>query len=311
VSKSSLRTVFLGTPSAAVPILDQLAEVAEVDVVLTRPDRALGRSRQLRPSPVKVAALARGLNIFDVERAADIDPHLFEVDLAVVVAFGVIIPSKVLEVPKHGFINLHFSLLPRWRGAAPVSAAIAAGDEETGVSIMQLDEGLDTGPVLAARPVVIGDDETAGDLTDRLAAVGSSLLIETIPDLVAGRIVAVPQDEAKATYAPRLGAADRNIDLSLSAAHNARRIRALTPKPGAVLAVDGGPLAVRSAWATNEKLATGQFRKDGERLLVGSGGDALELGRVRPAGKKEMAASAWARGWRKTPVVDQRAMFER
>ena len=310
MSKSSLRTVFLGTPSAAVPILDQLAKVAEVDVVLTRPDRALGRSRQLRPSPVKVAALARGLNIVDVERAADIDPHLFEVDLAVVVAFGVIIPSKVLEVPKHGFVNLHFSLLPRWRGAAPVSAAIAAGDEETGVSIMRLDEGLDTGPVLAARPVVIGNDETAGDLTDRLAALGGSLLIETISDLVAGRIVAVPQDEAKATYAPRLGAADRNIDLSLSAAHNARRIRALTPKPGAVLAVDGAPLAVRSAWATNEKLATGQFRKDGERLLVGSGGDALELGRVRPAGRKEMAASAWARGWRKTPVVDHGAMFE-
>lgn len=311
MSKSSLRTVFLGTPSAAVPILDQLAKVAEVDVVLTRPDRAVGRGRQLRPSPVKVAALARGLKIVDVGRAADIDPHLFEVDLAVVVAFGVIIPSKVLEVPKHGFINLHFSLLPRWRGAAPVFAAIAAGDEETGVSIMRLDEGLDTGPILAARPVVIGNEETAGDLTERLGAVGSSLLVETISDLVAGRIVAVPQDEAKATFAPRLGAGDRLIDLSLGATYNARRIRALAPKPGAILAVDGAPLAVRSAWATKEKLATGQFRKDGDRLLVGSGGDGLELGRVRPAGKQEMAASAWARGWRKTPVVDHEATFDR
>jgi methionyl-tRNA formyltransferase len=311
VSKASLRTVFLGTPSAAVPTLDQLAEVAEVAVVLTRPDRAVGRSRQPRPSPVKIAALARGLNIVEVGGIGDIDPHLFEVDLAVVVAFGLIIPSKVLEIPKHGFINLHFSLLPRWRGAAPVFAAIAAGDEETGVSVIRLDAGLDTGPVLAARPVVIGNDETAGDLTDRLAVVGSSLVIETISDLEVGRIVPVPQDEAKATYAPRLDAADRKIDLSLGAAQNARRVRALTPKPGAVLLVDGAPLAVRSAWATDEKLATGQFWKDGERLLVGSGGDALELGRVRPAGKNEMAATAWARGWRKTPVVDHGAVFDR
>jgi methionyl-tRNA formyltransferase len=304
VSKPALRTAFLGTPAAAVPTLERLVDVAEVDVVLTRPDRARGRSRQPQPSPVKVAALARGLNVVEVGRGPDIDPHLFEVDIAVVVAFGVIIPSKVLTAPKHGFVNVHFSLLPRWRGAAPVYAAIAAGDEETGVSIMRLDEGLDSGPVLAARPVVIGSDETAGALTDRLADLGSSLLIETILDLEAGRIVPVPQDEAGSTYAPRLGAADRQIDLSLSAAENVRRIRALAPEPGAVLLIGGAPLAVMSAWTSDEELPIGQFRRDGERLLVGSGGDALELGRVRPAGKKEMSAGDWARGWRTTPIAD-------
>ncbi|MGH8957969.1 MAG: methionyl-tRNA formyltransferase [Acidimicrobiia bacterium] len=304
MSKPSLRAVFLGTPAAAVPSLDQLARVAEVVAVVTRPDRPLGRSKKPQPSPIKVAALARGLEVVEADRATDIDPRLLHVDLAVVVAFGVIIPSKALAVPEHGFVNLHFSLLPRWRGASPVAAALAAGDQETGVSIMQLDEGLDTGPILAARPLVIGKEETAGELTIRLASAGSSLLAETIPALVAGSVVPVTQDEAKATYAARLVRADRRLDLTQSAEDNARKIRALTPKPGAFLVVDGEPVGITSARALDQSLATGRFWSEGDRLLVGSDGRALELERVRPAGKKEMTANAWARGWRKTPVID-------
>lgn len=302
---SKVRAIFLGTPAAAVPSLDQLADTSEVIAVVTRPDRPRGRSGTPQPSPVKVAAFARGLPVVEATGAADIDGALLDVDLAVVVAFGVIIPAKALVKPRHGFVNLHFSLLPRWRGAAPVAAAIAAGDEETGVSFMQLDEGLDTGPVLAARSVVIGPDETAGELTTRLAALAGSLLVETIPSLVAGDIPAVAQDGTKATYAPRLGPADRQIDLAQSAEQNVRKIRALTPKPGAFLFVDGERVGITASRETGDKLATGQFSIDGEKLLVGSGGRAIELQMVRPAGKKEMTGGAWARGWRVTPVVDR------
>lgn len=299
----NVRAIFLGTPAAAVPSLDHLAASSEVIAVVTRPDRPRGRSGKPQPSPVKVAALARGLPVVEAARSADIDIPLFDVDLAVVVAFGVIIPAKALMRPRHGFVNLHFSLLPRWRGAGPVAAAIAAGDEETGVSFMQLDEGLDTGPVLAARSVVIGGDETAGELTTRLATLAGSLLVDTIPPLMAGDIQAVAQDETKATYAPRLGPADRPIDLDQSAKQNVRKIRALTPKPGAFLLVDGERVGITSSRETGENLATGQFSTDGERLLVGSGGKAMELQMVRPAGKKEMTGVAWSRGWRRTPVA--------
>ena len=305
MNKTSLRAIFLGTPEAAVPSLNQLARMAEVVAVVTRPDRPRGRGQRPQPSPVKTAALARGLPIAEASRATDIDPSLFDVDLAVVVAFGTIIPPIVLARPSHGFVNLHFSLLPRWRGAAPVAAAIAAGDQETGVSLMQLDEGLDTGRVLAARSVVIGDEETAGELTTRLASLGSSLLVETLPALVAGALSGVAQDETRATYAPRLDSADRRIDLAQDAEYNVRKIRALTPKPGAFFLVEGEPVGITSARATSQPLATSQFWSDGARLLVGSGGRAIELRIVRPAGKKEMTGDAWARGWRSTPVVDR------
>ncbi|HEY7584301.1 MAG TPA: methionyl-tRNA formyltransferase [Acidimicrobiia bacterium] len=300
---TKVRAIFLGTPAAAVPTLDHLADAVEVSAVVTRPDRPRARSGNPQPSAVKVAALARGLPVVEAARPADIDGPLLAVDLAVVVAFGVIIPVSALARPRHGFVNLHFSLLPRWRGAAPVAAAIAAGDEETGVSLMQLDEGLDTGPVLAARSVVIGGEETAGELTTRLATLSASLLVNTIPGLVAGEIEAVAQDGTKATYARRLSANDRHVDLSQSAEQNVRKIRALTPKPGAFFVVDGNRVGITSARETDEELATGEFWSDSERLLVGSGGRAMELQRVRPAGKNEMTGRAWSRGWRSAPVV--------
>ncbi|HKZ21061.1 MAG TPA: methionyl-tRNA formyltransferase [Acidimicrobiia bacterium] len=300
---SKVRAVFLGTPAAAVPSLDYLTDAAEVSAVVTRPDRPRGRSGNPQPSPVKVAALARGLTVVEAGGADDIDGQLLDVDLAVVVAFGVIIPARALARPRHGFVNLHFSLLPRWRGAAPVAASIAAGDEETGVSLMQLDQGLDTGPVLAARSVVIGDEETAGELTTRLSHLAGSLLVDTISALLAGEIEAVAQDGAKATYAPRLGPNDRQVDLNQAAEQNVRKIRALTPKPGAYFLVDGERVAITSARATGDTLATGEFASDGEHLLVGSGGRAMELRMVRPAGKREMTGGAWSRGWRSTPHV--------
>jgi methionyl-tRNA formyltransferase len=286
-----------------VPSLIELGKVAEVVSVVTRPDRPRGRGRKPQPSPVKVAAQSLGYRVFEAAAAADIGSIDFDVDLAVVTAFGVIIPDQALAQPRHGFINVHFSLLPRWRGAAPVAAAIAAGDEETGVTLMQLDRGLDTGPLLAARSVVIGDEENAGELTDRLGSLGGSLLVETIPALVAGELMAMAQDESKATYAPRLGSEDRLLDLRESAEVNARRVRALSPRPGAVLMLDGSRLGVSVARAAPGSLPSGLFRKEGGRLFVGAGDAPLELVAVRPPGRREMSGAEWARGWRRPPVI--------
>lgn len=307
MSYSRPRVVFLGTPEAAVPILDELLGVADVVAVLTRGDRPRGRSGRPQPSPVKEAALARRLRVIEAGTASEIRASQLtklDVDLGVVAAFGVIIPGDVLAVPGHGYVNVHFSLLPRWRGASPVAAAIAAGDQETGVSIMVLDEGLDTGPVLASFPVVIGPEETAGDLTNRLSKAGASLLSETIPIYLQGRLTPVPQDDTNATLAPRLGAADRRLDLRQDPDLTARRIRALTPRPGAFLMIDGQRLGVTAARPSAEPLQTGVFKVEEDRLLVGSAGLALDLLSVQPAGRRQMSGRDWARGWRTPPAVD-------
>ena len=231
------RIVFMGTPEFAVPTLEALADAHQVVGVVTQPDRQAGRGRELRPSPVKEVALERDLPLFQPRtlRTPEAVEQLkgWEPDVIVVAAFGQILRQDVLDLPPHGCLNVHASLLPRWRGAAPVAATILAGDEVTGVTIMKMDAGLDTGPVLErSAPVKIEPDDTRAELKKRLAEVGADLLIRVLPAYLAGDLIPQPQPEAGVTYAEQLRKEDGRIDWQRSAAELDRQVRAFTPWPG-------------------------------------------------------------------------------
>ncbi len=243
----------MGSPEFAVPSLERLvADGHEVAGVYTQPDRAAGRGRSLTPPPVKVCALELGLPVFQPATLRH-EPALRQLaalapNLIVVAAFGQILRQPVLDIPSHGVINVHASLLPRWRGAAPIPAAILAGDRETGISIMQIDPGLDTGPVLARRSIRISDFDSAGSVTVRLAALGAELLSETLPAWLDGALLPEPQDSAGATYAPRIEKDSGRIDWTHSAAEIWRRVRAFHPWPGAFTSLHGVPLRLLECW---------------------------------------------------------------
>ena len=294
------RLVFLGTPEAAVPSLRRLLASGQVGAVVTRPDRPRGRSGRPQPAPVKAAALEASLPVHEAAKAADLDATWFaDATLAVVVAYGVIIPPTILSIPAHGFLNVHFSLLPRWRGASPVSAAIAAGDSETGVTIMQMNEGLDTGPILAARAVVIGRTETAGQLSGRLAEIGANLLALVIPDLLAGRLEGVPQRDETATYAGRLTKGMTRFNPAEDAAAVERRVRSLAPRPGLTYDLGGVSLRLLAVAASGRRFPPGELAIEGERAFLGLQSGSVELLEVQPAGRKAMAVPDWLRGWRR------------
>jgi methionyl-tRNA formyltransferase len=223
------------------------------------------------------------------------------IDVGVVAAFGTLIRPEALAIPTRGFLNVHFSLLPRWRGANPVVAALLAGDEETGVSLMVLEEGLDTGPVAAGRTVTIGRDETGGELTKRLAALGGQLLVDVLPGWVAGAITATPQPVIGVTHAPKLAKSDLLLDMSLPADELVRRIRALAPSPGARLMVEGVAVRLLAGRRIDRDLSPGEVAVLDERVLVGTGQGSLELLLVQPPGKRPMDAAAWLRGLRTRP----------
>lgn len=248
------RTVFMGTPTFAVPTLERLLAGHEVVGVFTQPDRPAGRGRQLQSSPVKELALAHGVPVFQPaslrrDPAAVASLARLAPDVVVVAAYGLILPPSVLAIAPGQALNVHASLLPRWRGAAPVAYAILAGDLETGVTIMKMDEGLDTGPLIAQRSVPVAAQETAGELTDRLACMGADLLAEMLPRWLAGEVEPDPQDDAAATHAPRLTRADGHLTWSESATDLARRVRALCPWPGAFTALAGLTIKVHAATA--------------------------------------------------------------
>lgn len=298
------RIAFLGTPQSAVPSLAVLAEIGSVQFVVTRPDRPRGRSGQPQASPVKAAAEELALDAYEGNRGRDLRPEWFaELDLAVVVAFGVLIPAEVLSLPAHGFINVHFSLLPRWRGASPVTAAVIAGDEETGVTIIRLDAGLDTGPMLSATSTPIGARETGGALTERLATMGAELLATTVPAIVGGRIEAVDQPAIGATYAPRLTKQDLWFDLDGDPLANSRKVRALAPKPGVRLDLDTGPIRLLAVSPSADQVGRGRLQVIDDRVWLGCEGGSVELLEVQPAGRNPMPAGDWARGWRSSPTV--------
>jgi methionyl-tRNA formyltransferase len=241
---SGTRILFAGTPDFALASLRALCESGDVPLaVYTQPDRPAGRGRKLKASPVKEYATARNIAVRQPETLQDAgvvsEIAGFDADLIIVAAYGLILPQAILDLPKHGCLNVHASLLPRWRGAAPIQAAILAGDEESGISLMQMTAGLDSGPVYQRRSVRIGETESAGDLHDRLAELGAEMLCEYLPAIIDGELEAAPQDESAVTYAGKIDKKDAAIDWGRTALEIDRQVRAFNPVPGAFFEFEG------------------------------------------------------------------------
>jgi methionyl-tRNA formyltransferase len=299
------RIVFLGTPDFAVPSLNALADHADFELVgvVTQPDRPAGRGRSVRQSPVKERAAALGLPVFQPEtlRKQESVDHLsaWEPDLLVVAAFGQILRAPVLDLASFGCINVHASLLPRWRGAAPIQYAIRAGDGETGVTIMKMDEGLDTGPMLAQGSIPIAPDETGASLHDKLAALGAELLPATLAGYLAGEIAPQPQPEEGVTLAPTLKKSAGEIDWADEAAAIDRQVRAYTPWPGTFTHFEGDLLKVIAGAplpGAGEEARPGTLLAEGDALAVQTGGGLYRLDVVQPAGKNQMSSQAFLAG---------------
>ena len=303
--RTASKVAFFGTPDWAVPSLQALVD-GELDVaaVVTNPDRPAGRGYELKPSPVKELALSLGLEVLQPEKARD--PEFAEKmramapDVAAVVAYGKILPGELLEIPRHGFVNMHFSLLPAYRGAAPVQRAIMDGVQTTGTSIMVLTEGMDEGPVLATEEVSVGSTETAGELGVRLAERGATLLATTLPKYLDGRLHPVPQNDAEATYAPKITADEARIDWTAAPEAIVNKARGLNPAPGAWSTVRGQRLKIFSLALSDEdaRLNPAEVQVTEAGLLVGTGGRAVLLDEVQLAGKKRTTGAELARGVR-------------
>lgn len=299
-----MRLAFFGTPEEAVPILEAVAGIAEVAIVVTRVDKPQGRSGRLIPPPVKVAAAELGLAVAQPSRMAELAGLVEGVDAAVVAAFGRIVPGPALAVPRAGFVNVHYSLLPRWRGASPVVRAVLAGDATTGVTLMQMDEGLDTGPILATAETPIDPAETAGELTMRLADLGADLVRRRLADIVAGEVPVTPQDDLGATAAAKVTVEEAFLDpLRHRAGPLVRAVLAYNPRPGAWGVVDGERLKVwRAAPSADSGPEPGVAQRQGGRVLLGTADGAVELLEVQPPGRPSMAAAAWMNGRRGEPA---------
>jgi methionyl-tRNA formyltransferase len=275
----------------------------EVPVVVTNPDRPRGRGHELAPPPVKVAAADAGLQVLQPARAAEVGSRLaaLQLDACAVVAYGQILRPALLEVPAHGFVNLHFSVLPAWRGAAPVPASILHGDRESGVTCFVLDEGMDTGPVLAVRTTRIAPAETAGELTARLAELGAPLLADAIVGLVDGTTVPQPQDDAQATYASKISPADARLDWQLPAEQLLRAVRAYNPVPGAHTTFRDARVKVhRAQIVPGGGPPPGTVAEIDDRTgapVVACGTEALRLDEVQPAGRRAMSGAAFVNGY--------------
>ena len=296
----SPRILVAGTPDFALASLEALVAVGYAPcAVLTQPDRPAGRGKQLTASPVKTFAQSQGIPVLQpatlrddeqVATLADLEP-----DVMIVAAYGLILPQAVLDVPRAGCLNVHASLLPRWRGAAPIQAAILAGDEQTGVCLMQMEAGLDTGPVFACEPVDIGEREDAGQLHDRLAAAGGQLLVAHLGDILAGRIQARPQDDAMATYAPKIRPADAQLDWRLSAAELERMVRAYDPAPGAWFMAGNERTKCWQAREVAGNAAPGTVLNAGpDGIVVACGQGALRLESLQRPGKRAVTAAEYA-----------------
>jgi methionyl-tRNA formyltransferase len=303
------RIVFMGTPDFAVASLQALAQAHTILGVVTQPDRPAGRGRQTVPPPVKDFALQAGLPVIQPQRLREPEAmaqlQAWAPELIVMAAFGQILRPAVLDLPPRGCLNVHASLLPRHRGAAPVAAAILAGDAQTGVTIMRIDPGLDTGPILAQRSLTISPDDTTATLTERLASLGADLLLDVIPDYLAGRLQPTLQDDSRATYAPQLKKVDGKLDFTRPAVELERKVRAFNPWPGAyALWPDpaGGPprpLKVMYAKVLSERVGTsGEVVATPDGPAVGCDAGALILDVVQPPGKRAMPSSQFVNGAR-------------
>ncbi|MEV0246518.1 methionyl-tRNA formyltransferase [Nocardia sp. NPDC050712] len=302
-----MRIVFAGTPEPAVPSLRRLIESSrhEVVAVVTRPDAVAGRGRKVKRSPVGQLADEHGIPVLTPRRPAEPEfiDQLTELapDCCPVVAYGALLPQRVLDIPRYGWINLHFSLLPAWRGAAPVQAAIDAGDEFTGASTFQIEAGLDTGPVFGVVTEKIRVTDTAGILLERLADSGAHLLETTLDGVEDGALQAIPQPTEGVSHAPKVVAEDGHVRWDSPALNISRRIRAVTPAPGAWTEIGGVRLKLGPVEMVEEELPlrTIEVRKTG--VFIGTATTALRLDQVQPQGKRMMAALDWARGARLEP----------
>ncbi len=295
-----LKLIFMGTPDFGVPTLGALIEAGhDIACVYSQPPRPAGRGKADRPSPVHEFAAERGIDVRTPvslkDRAAVDDFAAVGADAAIVVAYGLILPRDVLEAPRLGCLNLHASLLPRWRGAAPIQRAIMAGDTETGVCVMQMDEGLDTGGVLASASLPIGPDMTAGQLHDKLSELGAPLLINTLSRLADGQVDATPQPEEGVTYAAKIDKAEARLDWTRTAIELERQIRGLAPFPGAWFGYAGERIKVLGAEQIDADGAAGHTL-DGE-LSIACGAGGLKLTMVQRGGKKPMSAADLVRGF--------------
>jgi len=292
--------VFMGTPAFAVATLRALIDQHEVIGVVTQPDRPAGRNRQVQVSPVKQTALEAGIPVFQPEKLRRAEA--FEAvkqwtpDAYVVAAFGQILPQVVLDIPRFGSINVHASLLPRWRGAAPIQAAIRAGDAESGVTIMKMDAGLDTGPVLTQRAIPLAIGETGQSLHDKLAVLGAALLIETLPGYFSGAIQPQPQPESGVTFASQIKKEEGMIDWTQSAASIERLVRAFTPWPGTQTTWSGQALKIHSGSAVSGKAAPGLVVDTPHGIAVGTGEGLFVLKAVQLAGRKTMPVGEFVKG---------------
>ncbi len=299
----SIKIVFMGSPDFSLSALQLLAENHQLVGVVTQPDRASGRGRELKAPPVKTLALEMKIPLIQPQKLREPEAmqqlREWNPDIIVVAAFGQLLKKEVLDLPKYGCINIHASLLPRWRGAAPINAAILAGDDETGVTIMKMDVGLDTGPMLAVKKIRIRRDDTAGSVFQTLSTLGANLLIETLPDYLAGNITPTPQPEAGATYAPMLKKQDGLLDFARPAVELERRVRAMNPWPGAWFEWNGNVLKVARASVSEAKgLNIGsRFTVEGRPAIMSADG-ALVLEEVQPAGKKTMPGKSFLSGAR-------------
>jgi methionyl-tRNA formyltransferase len=297
-----MRIAFFGTPAFAVPALRELLRRRlDVAAVVTRPDRPQGRSRStLVPPPVKTVAIEAGLSVLQPERpVGDVFTaglrHL-RLDLGVVIAYGHILRPEVLAIPRLGMINVHASLLPRWRGAAPIPWALLYGERETGISIMQMEAGLDTGPVLLRSRTAIAEGETGGQLAERLAELGAVALGDAVDRIAQGGAIGEVQDHTAATYAPKIDRSLTHVTFDDGARAAARRIQAFDPSPGAWVTLRGGAVKLFGARVVEGAGDPGTVIGAGQALVVAGGADAVEVAEVQPAGKARMTAAEWVRG---------------
>jgi|ERR1700756_5644897 methionyl-tRNA formyltransferase len=298
-----MRIVFIGTGEIGVPTLQALLKSEhEVVGVATQPDKRAGRSQSIEPPPIKKAVSGTKIAVLQPARIKDQQAieeiRVLKPDVIVVMAYGQILPRGVLEIPNIACLNLHASLLPRWRGAAPIQAAIAASDRQTGITVMYMDEGLDTGDILLQRPIDILPGDTGGSLHDRLAEIASAALFESLKMLAQGAAPRTPQDNTGATYAPKLKREDGKIDWSDAAEVIERKIRAFNPWPGAFMKFDGRNLKIFSAFIVPIQGTPGEILRSENELVVAAGEEALSLCEVQLEGKRRMTAAEFLRGHR-------------
>lgn len=297
-----MRVLFFGTPAFAVPTLRSLLDAGhDVAAVVTQPDKPQGRSRSLLvPPPVKEVARAHRIPVHQPDRpVGDLFAETLrraQADLGVVVAYGHILRPEVLAIPPKGMINVHASLLPRWRGAGPIQATILAGDPLAGISVMQMEAGLDSGPVLLREPTPVGEEETAGELADRLAQLGAKALLDSLDLIARGEAHFEPQENSAATLAPKVSREVARLDWRTPATSLARAIRAFDPVPGAWASLDGQTVKFHRARAVAGAGSPGTVLAAGDTLKVAAGEGAVEIREVQPSGKRRMPVAEWVRG---------------